>query len=257
MPLAAIRPRSSPASRSGSTTASAATSRSSRKERLYPPAPRSLMTALRVASLPVPAVVGTATNGHRRAGRRAGARQPLEVVPTLAPVRSRPGDRLGRVQHAAAADPEHDVDRRAPVRRRRPRRPRAGDGSSVTDDLARRRSTPAAARPASSASRRPDAASDRPPVTSRTRHPWRGHDRGNARRTPRPEGDPRASGPARTARSAGTARSLTPLPSRGTAPRSGRRSAAPRTSRRLPRARRRSAAWSLWALAAASSTYHS
>ncbi len=43
--------------------ASAATNRSSRNERLKPSTPRRVTTALRVTSLPVPAVVGTATNG--------------------------------------------------------------------------------------------------------------------------------------------------------------------------------------------------
>ena len=44
-------------------TASTATSRSSRNERLKPEVPRLVTTAFRVTSLPVPAVVGTATNG--------------------------------------------------------------------------------------------------------------------------------------------------------------------------------------------------
>ena len=63
MPLAAIWTGAAPASRSGSTTASTATIRSWRIERFQPSGPRRLMTALRVASDPVPAVVGTATKG--------------------------------------------------------------------------------------------------------------------------------------------------------------------------------------------------
>ncbi len=43
--------------------ATAATSFSSRKDFLNPSAPRRLSTAFFVASLPVPAVVGTATKG--------------------------------------------------------------------------------------------------------------------------------------------------------------------------------------------------
>ena len=44
-------------------TAYSATSLSSRKDFLKPPSPRTLRTAFLVASLPVPAVVGTAMNG--------------------------------------------------------------------------------------------------------------------------------------------------------------------------------------------------
>ena len=62
-PLAAMSIGDAPAMRSGSTTTSVAMSRSSRNDRLKPCSPRSVTTALRVTSLPVPAVVGTATNG--------------------------------------------------------------------------------------------------------------------------------------------------------------------------------------------------
>ena len=63
MPLAAISSGGQPISKSGSTMAQAATSRSSRKDFLKPSAPRRVSTAFFVASEPVPAVVGTAMNG--------------------------------------------------------------------------------------------------------------------------------------------------------------------------------------------------
>ena len=63
MPLAAMSAFGQLASRSGSTMATWATSCASRKDFLKPSAPRSLSTAFFVASLPVPAVVGTATSG--------------------------------------------------------------------------------------------------------------------------------------------------------------------------------------------------
>src|ERR1035437_735593 len=63
MPLAAISSGGQLDNRSGSTIATRATSDSSRNDFLKPPAPRTLRTAFFVASLPVPAVVGTAMNG--------------------------------------------------------------------------------------------------------------------------------------------------------------------------------------------------
>ena len=68
IPCAAISGRGTLASSSGSTTATRATSASSRNERLKPCGPRRERTAFMVASEPVPAVVGTATSG--RAGPR-------------------------------------------------------------------------------------------------------------------------------------------------------------------------------------------
>lgn len=75
MPLPAIRSGGQLPSRSGSRTATCATNASSRNDFLKPPGPRTLSTAFLVASLPVPAVVGTATNGI--AGPRYGSSAPI------------------------------------------------------------------------------------------------------------------------------------------------------------------------------------
>ncbi len=69
MPSPAMTAGGHPTSRSGSTSATSATSRSSRNDFLNGGDPGTALarrpdrTALRVASLPVPAVVGTAMNG--------------------------------------------------------------------------------------------------------------------------------------------------------------------------------------------------
>src|SRR5450759_5895759 len=67
MPLPAISSGGHAASRSGSTIATRATSASSRNDFLNPPAPRRLRTAFLVASLPVPAVVGTGSEATKNA----------------------------------------------------------------------------------------------------------------------------------------------------------------------------------------------
>ena len=54
--------------------------------------------------------------GHGRAGVGELRPDALEVVPDAGPGPQQTGDGLGGVQHAPAADPQHDVDRRVPVR---------------------------------------------------------------------------------------------------------------------------------------------
>ena len=63
MPFAAMTAGGQVAKKSGSTSATSATSFSSRKDFLKPSRPCTLNTAFLVASEPVPAVVGTAMNG--------------------------------------------------------------------------------------------------------------------------------------------------------------------------------------------------
>ena len=53
---------------------------------------------------------------HRGAGVRHLAGQALQMVDDARPASQEPGHRLGRVEHAPAADPDHDLHGRGPVR---------------------------------------------------------------------------------------------------------------------------------------------
>ena len=93
---------------------------------------------MRVASLPVPAVVGTAIHGSAGPGYGTLPRQSLEMVPGARPGAEQAGGRLGGVQHRAAADAQDDVDAgaAAPREKRVDERRRwfARHGLEVDDD---------------------------------------------------------------------------------------------------------------------------
>ena len=115
-PSPAITAGGHPSSRSGSTTAATATRRSSRNDFLngvagpspVPPCPDS--TAFLVASDPSRRSSASPRTASRGRGRGCRGRCPRDGP--ARPSRSEePGDRLGRIERAAAADPDHDVRR--------------------------------------------------------------------------------------------------------------------------------------------------
>ena len=92
---------------------------------------------MRVASLPVPAVVGTAIHGSAGPGYGTLRGNP-SMVPGARPGAEQAGGRLGGVQHRAAADAQDDVDAgaAAPREKRVDERRRwfARHGLKVDDD---------------------------------------------------------------------------------------------------------------------------
>ncbi len=112
MPVAAVSAGGIDSVRSGSTSATRGQIRGSNRF-IFLWRSVSVMIAEGETSLPVPAVVGTASDGEGRGLQRA------EVLPVtrVAAVGDEQGDALGRVDRRAAADPDHDLraDRAAHV----------------------------------------------------------------------------------------------------------------------------------------------
>ena len=104
-----------------------------------------ISTAFRVTSAPVPAVVGMAMNGAERSVSGCAVADDLEIVVNWRVVREQRGDRLPRVDHAAAAERDDEVAPRARARCARPAPParpwaraRRGASSSGMPLLAQR-----------------------------------------------------------------------------------------------------------------------
>lgn len=110
MPFAAMTAGGQVAKRSGSISATSATSFSSWKDFLKPSTPGMLNTVFLVASEPVPAVVGTAMNGMAGGVRQLGPHAFQMIHHRIAGF-EQAGNCLGGIQRAAAANANHNINR--------------------------------------------------------------------------------------------------------------------------------------------------